>query len=532
MKSDILAPGIPLVHSSEMRQIDQAAAHHPDAMQKLQTGYQYMHKAASALLWWIEHYLEKNSSASTNTHDGIWIFCGKGNNGGDGLVLARLLYEKQIPVKIWAPFTQNPSTTDEASHVVDLALSDFMEQGLEFEKELPPASVQPILLVDAFLGTGMQGGIKEKYKSWVHAINQIEAPCLSIDCPSGYDTQIPKRSYSSAECVKADFTMLMGYSRSDAWLNEAPEYYGDIFVADLDYPPELQEQICTSQKKLIALLPQSELLPARSQYAAKQKQGIVSIIAGSRGMTGAPVFSAMAALRSGAGMSYLALPECIIDTISTKVNEPVLHSFSSDGKGFSFSALSELLNFTQKAHALAIGPGLGKSSDLHSILKEILKNYKGKLVIDADGLNNLQGNTQYLKECTADWVITPHQGEFKQLFGDYDYSSPLFLDQLAQLAQDLGGTILFKGPPACIANAQGEVFLFPVFNSALATAGTGDILAGIIISFMAQGLNAFDAAWRGLSYFYQLGEEGRTAFGEHALIAGDLLELMKKSPAI
>ncbi len=267
------------------------------------------------------------------------------------------------------------------------------------------------------------------------------------------------------------------------------------------------------------------LIPQRCDDANKGSCGRVFIVAGSCGMTGAAYLAVKGALRSGAGLVTVGTAESERHIVACMVPEAMTAPLEdSDGK-ITEGSMKTILKYANKADAVVFGPGLGQNSDMHNILKTLLLEYKGKLVIDADGLNALSKNCEILNEKSCDVVITPHPGEMSRL-------TKLSIDEIQQnraaiaadFAQRHGITVLIKGQNTVIAACDGRMKINPTGNPGMATGGTGDVLSGVIAAFLGQGLDAFDAAALGAYIHGKAGDMAAEKFGIHGLIAGDVAE--------
>lgn len=268
-----------------------------------------------------------------------------------------------------------------------------------------------------------------------------------------------------------------------------------------------------------------KLIPKRSDNANKGSCGRLFIVAGSRGMTGAAYLAAKGALRSGAGLVNVGTAESERHIVACMVPEAMTVALEDrDGK-ITAGSMKTILEYANKADAVVFGPGLGQNGDMYSILKTLLMEYKGKLVIDADGLNALSKNCDILKDRTCDVVITPHPGEMSRLTG-------LSIEEIQKnrvavataFAEKYGITILLKGKETVIAEGSNKVKINPTGNPGMATGGTGDVLSGVIAAFLGQGLDIFDGATLGAYIHGKAGDMVAEKFGIHGLIAGDVAD--------
>lgn len=268
-----------------------------------------------------------------------------------------------------------------------------------------------------------------------------------------------------------------------------------------------------------------QLIPKRSSDANKGSCGRIFIVAGSLGMTGAAYLAAKGALRSGAGLVTVGTAESERHIIACMVPEATTASLEDKDGKITEGSMKTILEYANNADAVVFGPGLGKSADIHSILKTFLSAYKGKLVIDADGLNALGKDCDILKTRSCGVVITPHPGEMSRLTG-------LSIQEVQQnrnavamaFAEKYGITVLLKGKDTVIADGVGRVKINPTGNPGMATGGTGDVLSGVIGAFLGQGLDTFEAAVLGAYIHGKAGDMASEEYGIHGLVAGDVAE--------
>ncbi|MBR6378948.1 MAG: NAD(P)H-hydrate dehydratase [Fibrobacter sp.] len=280
----------------------------------------------------------------------------------------------------------------------------------------------------------------------------------------------------------------------------------------------------------------SELLPKRNEQGEKRDQGCALIIAGSKDMPGAAALCTKAALRSGAGLVTLAAPRSIVPIVQAKLSEPVFISLdrlnekcgdreSCEGCDFLMDRhVPELLKSASYQQAVAIGPGLGQRQETRTAVRNFVTRCSVPLVIDADGLNSL--TPQELSLIETPCVLTPHKREFARLFGELPQDASQIPEFLAQKAKDYNKTILLKGSPIFIATPDGEIFAVPAANSGLAKGGSGDVLTGIIVAMLAQGVSAENAAVLGACLHQKAGEKAREKIGAFSMLPSDVIECL------
>jgi ADP-dependent NAD(P)H-hydrate dehydratase / NAD(P)H-hydrate epimerase len=486
------------------------------------TGYSYMctagkhiYQAALAILDKIANKDEKN----------VAVICGKGNNGGDGYVSARLLQDVGVNVDCFSV-----CDTKDLSGEASLAFKDYtgLENGivhiLTSNDELPDFNKYG-LVIDAMLGIGANGEPRGLYADVISAVNACKASVLAVDTPSGLDCDNGK---CTSICIKADCTVAAGFLKLGQFFYPGRANVGELQIADLGYPSNIVED-----QSIGIYLPDinffNRILPPRKKNGSKIDHGLALLVCGSRGMSGAAALASMSALRSGCGMVHLAVPESLVNTLSVKVTEPVLHPLAETASGAcSASALDKILSLSERMNALCVGSGLSRDPQSASLVRELIKKIDKPAVIDADGLNAFVGCLSEFAAHKGEIVITPHMGEWKRLFGDLPNEPLDRINKLKEITAQYNVNILLKGSPSLAVSAEGTAVILPYGNSALAKAGTGDVLSGIIVSLIAQGCNCFEAAILGA---YLHGEAGWLAsidLTEYSVLASDLIRYIPK----
>lgn len=505
---------IPVLSVSQMRQIDEKTIGNNPAI-----GYSYMLRAGECL------FDEVKRLSPDSSHGEIAVLCGKGNNGGDGFVVARLMLEAGYHIMCFG--LCNPDTLQgEARMAYDqyraikgnfLVLDDS-----EDLCNLPKYS----LIIDALLGTGLTGNPHGIYAEAIEAINQSGVPVLAVDTPSGLDND---RGVPCIPCVKAHTTVAMGFPKIGAFFYPGKTYVGDYLIRDLGYPDDIVNEF-----KDEMFLPTPEilrrLLPSRKPAGSKIDHGIVTMVCGSQGMTGSAALASSAALRTGCGMVHLACPQSTVSVLSAMLMEIVLHGIAETDTGVPASgALESISDLCKKSQSICIGPGISHKEETGILVRELVKTMEIPLVLDADGINAFKGRVPDLKNRKSELLITPHKGEWSRLFGALPENPIDGIKALKDKAMEHGLTILYKGSPTLIADQQGKAYLLPFGNSGMATAGSGDVLSGIITSLIAQGCGLTEAAVLGAYLHGEAGNAARNEFGEYSMIASDIIKNIHKA---
>jgi ADP-dependent NAD(P)H-hydrate dehydratase / NAD(P)H-hydrate epimerase len=501
----------PVLSVQQMRTIDERSI-----AGATEIGYRYMQKAGVGL------YNAARKMAPDVSAGEIAIVCGKGNNGGDGYVAGRLLRDEGYHVMCFS-LVQREALSGECL----LAYNEFIASKgnvltIDDIADFPhPSRFQ--LIVDALLGTGLKGDPHGLYASMINVINGSGTPVLAVDTPSGLDNDT---GAAGTPCVKATATVAMGFSKIGHYFFPGRELTGTLIVENLNYPDEIVAEV-----KSGICFPTMEdfrrLVPLRKPSGSKYDHGQVLLVGGSPGMSGAVTLMAESALRGGCGMVHCAFPGSLAGVLAMKLTEPVLHALRATGEGVvDGSAAEEVLSMTSDKQALCMGPGLSHADSVRGLVRKVICGCRIPTILDADGINAFKGKTDLLVEHAGDLLLTPHVREFERLFGTL---APLPVDRIEQIrevALRYELTLLLKGNPTICAGKNGDAVLLPFGNSALAKAGSGDVLSGLITSLVAQGADVADAAVLGA---YIHGEAGRLAsrkLSEYAVTARDVVMMI------
>ena len=409
------------------------------------------------------------------------VLCGKGNNGGDGLALARLAIVAGADVRAVLAFPPDSLSGDAAiEHRVLLSIApDCISAWDEFQSA-PPSRIDAV--VDALLGTGSHGDPAVPLDGMIEWANACETFRLAIDIPTGLDAESGR---AAAVVFHADATATMAALKPGLLLGEGRGIAGIVEVVHIGLPGAFHRG---SGLALLDEILCRHLLAPVSASRHKYDRGKVLVVGGSRGMIGAPVMSAESALASGAGLVVLALPDGASDSLHPLRPEIMTRWLSATDDGaFADSAIDALREELPTYAAMAIGPGLSRRESARDLARAIVAESTAPLVIDADGLNAFTGATNLLTASGAGIVITPHHGEMARLLGiRRDEVTALPLDIARRTARDLKITVVLKGSPTVIAFPDGRAWINGAGNPGMATAGSGDVLTGAIAASIAQ----------------------------------------------
>ncbi|MDZ7314614.1 MAG: NAD(P)H-hydrate dehydratase [candidate division KSB1 bacterium] len=447
----------------------------------------------------------------------VHIYCGPGNNGGDGFVIARYLKNRGFEPAVLLLSVKDKLTPDARFHFERLVQFGITPCIVQSAEDLPKE--KPDLIVDALLGTGVRGSLRGLIAQAVAHLQAQGAPIVAVDIPTGVNAD---SGAVEGIAVKADLTATMALMKRGLLFSPGREHCGRIEIVDICMPQAL---IAAHDPRIYRLEKEDvgKLLPRRAPNAHKTQCGQVLVIAGSRGFTGAASLTAETALRAGAGLVYLATPSDLNVIYETKLTEVITLPTGDVGR-FTAASLPLLLEQAATKDAVAVGPGMGRDPETQALIKSLLLQIDRPLVLDADGLNACVGHTQLFAAHRRGLVLTPHAGELARLTGlSADQITAEPVETAARFAKEWKCTLVLKGGPTVIAAPDGSVYINSTGNAGMATAGTGDVLTGLIASLLAQGLTPKDAAAAGVFIHGLAGDLAAEKLGQAGMIAGDLL---------
>lgn len=457
--------------------------------------------------------------------DRVIILSGPGNNGGDGFVIARHLHNVKIPVRV---FIVGKSTHVEGEALANLNILkklsiqiDEVFDGGGFVK-LEKAIRQKALVVDAIFGTGVSKPVHGIFAEVIDLVNEMSDYILSVDLPSGIDSNTGK---ILGTAIKADKTVSLVIPKIGNIMFPGSDYNGELLIKGIGVPDIVIDSINIKYNIITSEVIET-MIPHRKRNTNKGDYGKGNIVAGSTGLTGAAILACKAALRSGMGLLKLYIPESLNVIITTAVPETVTVPLIEVRKGvIGINNFNKVIDDSNKSDVLAIGPGCGLNAEVGELLKRIIFEVHKPLVIDADGLNALAKNVHWLENKKSDIIITPHPGEMSRLTGiDVEEVNNKPIETALKFSQEWGVITVLKGSRTVIATPSGEVYINVNGNPGMATAGSGDILTGVITSFIAQGFKPIDAAIFGVYIHGMAGDIMAESRGEHGLLAGDIVE--------
>lgn len=478
-----------VVNAEQMRQIEERAIHQYGIPSLL-----LMENAAWAVVEEIKRCLPNGDRVDLNDQKAV-ILVGKGNNGGDGLAVARQLVFLGMDVSVLL-FANPEELKDDAAMNLRLFQGTtgkcFHIEGENQQRFTRLALLQADVVVDALYGIGLRGALPSLIEEYIEEVNRVSGLVISIDIPSGVEANTGL-VYRTA--IRAQTTVTFGLPKWGLFLGVGPEYCGKVVVDPISIPASflMDEGIST-----FVLTDQDvrEMLPIRHFKGHKGTHGKGVLVAGSKGMTGASVLAGRGALRCGIGLLQIVTPEGIAHEVDSSITEATV--WSAPGQdSLNEQSWPVILKQSENAQAVAVGPGLTQNSYFTSVLEEILQNVHCPVILDADALNlvSSQPSLLSLRSGQGPLVLTPHPGEMARLCQcSVEEVEQNRLDIAVSKAVEWEAVVVLKGAVTIIASPDGRAFFNPTGNPGLGTGGTGDVLTGSILAWLAQGLAPLEAA--------------------------------------
>ena len=451
------------------------------------------------------------------------IFCGSGNNGGDGLVVARLLHSNGGRVKVFlladSKKYQGAAKTNFAI-IAKLPIEVIkLEGAVAVKKDVAHCDV----VIDAIFGTGLDRPVAGLAAEVIALINKSKKKVLSLDIPSGVNGNT---GAVMGAAVKADYTVTFGLPKIGNMLYPGYELDGELFVSHISFPPSLTEgnNLKIATNAYVAL-------PERPTEAYKGSTGDVLFIAGAANYYGAPYFASMSFLKSGGGYARLAAPRRVVPVVAKRGREIVYLPQEETAEGsIAFKNKRKLLDTAAKVDMVVIGPGLSLQEETVKLVKELAVAIKVPLLIDGDGLTAIAENTGILSSRKSPTILTPHLGEMARLTGvSAAEISANKIAVLRETTERLKATIILKGAHSLIGTRGGNVYINLSGNAGMATAGSGDVLTGCIAAMCGLGLKPDEAACKGVFLHGYAGDLAATKKGADGITAEDIMEFLPQA---
>ena len=462
---------------------------------------------------------------------GVLIVAGKGNNGGDGFVVARLVKKKRIPCEV-ALLARREELTADAAHNLH-AWNKLNGKVTEIDGSRLELLRQRIakhgLLVDAILGTGIKNAVAGLFGEAITLMNASGLPTIAVDIPSGMDSDTGQ---PLGVAIQAEMTVALGYAKLGEVIHPGLALVGELVVADIGI----------DGRALVEVAPQIELLdretvgwlvPRRQADTHKGTYGHLLVVAGARGKTGAAILSCRAAMRTGAGLVTLAAPRALNSIFAGALVEVMTEPLGDETtEQLEMLSDADWRRLIERKSVVLFGPGIGVSDATQSATRWLLRNLAVPWVVDADGLNNLALDLDRLRRAKTAPILTPHPGEMARLIGkDTAAVNANRIEIARSFAMAQRCHVMLKGARTVIATADGKVSVNPTGNPGMASGGMGDVLAGIIAALLGQGLSAEDAMKLGVYLHGYAGDCVAEAKGPIGLLASDIVEGLPRAMA-
>lgn len=466
-----------------------------------------MERAASAVCGEIESLFSPSQR--------IVIFAGPGNNGGDALAVGRMLFEqgyRKLEIFLFNVMGKlSHDCAEELEKIKDLEGIDFTEVTKDFQ---PPYLGEKDVVVDGLFGSGFKGSLQKGFLTLVNYINDSNAYVVSIDIPTGLSGEW-NDNVSKRDMIHADLTLTFQFPRLSFFFEENQDVIGDWRILDINLNEEKIKELPVDYM-LVEEKNVRAFFKTRNNFSAKRDYGSALFFSGSTGMAGAAVLSAKGCLRSGAGLATVHSAKRIMQVVQTCLPEAIFEPDRDE------NYVTDM-RVHHNHQAVAVGPGLGVDQKTIDAIENLLKNYKNPLVVDADALNCIARRPHLLSLLPAHSVITPHIGEFDRLFREHR-SNEERLKKAIDMAKYYNIVIVLKGHYTATIRPTGRVYFNSTGNAGMATAGSGDVLTGVITSFIAQGYRPEQAAFLGVFVHGMAGDMAAEKWGQAGLMASDLAD--------
>lgn len=480
--------------------------------------------------------VNKYKTARSNTV----IIAGKGNNGGDALAVAKHLYNKGFSITVFIIAKRDEIKGDAAINLnilekigVECRMiynkdQSYENQGAKKQLEILKEELKhAVLVIDGIFGTGIKAEITGLYADVINMVNESGENVVSIDIPSGVNGENGK---VMGTCIKACRTVTFGLPKIGLVIHPGCEYTGEVIIADIGFPQKAIEQL-EIKTHIIDENMVKEIIPLRKSDSNKGDYGRVLILSGSNGMTGSGCLTANAALRSGAGLVYLGVPKSLAFSYEINSVESITIPLEDSELGnLSGKSIDQIAEQMKDKNVIAMGMGLSDKEEIFDVVKYIVGTSEIPLVLDADALNSISGDVSVLGSLKVDAVITPHPGEMARLAGiTIEDVQNNRIEVARDFAQKWKITTVLKGSKTIVAAPDGGIFINTSGNPGMATAGSGDVLTGIIAALIGQGIKVRDAAIAGVYIHGLAGDLAAFRKGEYSLLASDIINYLPEA---
>ena len=457
----------------------------------------------------------------------VLILCGRGNNGGDGYVMARVLSQAglRVTVLVLAEFNKIAGDALVNLQIIRRMGLDILQVTSEAQWKRQRRLLKDCdFIIDGLLGTGLNSSVRGFYALVIEGINRAHKPVTAIDIPSGLNSDTGQ---VMGAAVQADLTITFGFPKIGQLVFPGAGLVGRLARMDIGIPEAVAERI-PGRYRLIESGDFHDLFASEKPDIHKGNRGHLLVLAGSTGKTGAAALTSLGALRAGAGLVTLGIPESLNPIVENKLTEAMTFPLpETDESSLSLEAEKEILELMKGKTAVAIGPGLSTHGETSLLVRKIVAQCPLPMVIDADGLNALSSDPAVLTKCKGRAILTPHPGEMARLTGVSN--SEVQADRIGvaeAFVRNHGCCLVLKGARTVVAEPEGRISINPTGNPALSSGGSGDVLTGLIAGFLARGWPLSKAAAAGV-YLHGLAADRLSEdMGQSGILAGDLLDVI------
>lgn len=448
------------------------------------------------------------------------IFCGTGNNGGDGLVVARRLHSNngKVTVFLLGKRDKLQGAAKKNFDIISKMRIDIFD--VKSVAQVKDALTNCDAVVDAIFGTGLTRDVAGLYKDVIRLINDYKGKVFSVDIPSGVNSN---NGEVMGIAVKADYTITFGLPKIGNMLYPGYAYGGNLHLSHISFPPSLYDSEAIKVEIFSPLR-----LPVRGEDSHKGDYGKVLFIAGSANYLGAPYFSALSFLKAGGGLSYLATPQSISPSIVSKGSEIVsVPQPETESGSIAEKSKDALLDFSERVDMVVLGPGISLDEETQQLARQLIADIAKPLIIDGDGITAISKNLEVVKERQAKTILTPHPGEMSRItnIGIKDITKNK-IDVLRRTTSELSSIIVLKGAHSLTGYPDGRIVINTSGNPGMATAGSGDVLTGTIAAMHGLGLDVKDAVPVGVFIHGLSGDLATKDKGEDGITAQDILDYL------
>jgi hydroxyethylthiazole kinase-like uncharacterized protein yjeF len=448
------------------------------------------------------------------------IFCGSGNNGGDGLVVARKIHSTGGGVKVFSLGERDKLQGAAKTNFEIVSRMPIEVTEVQSIEQMRGAVLGCDAVVDAIFGTGLSREVTGIYRDVIKLINESRKTVFSIDIPSGVNGD---NGQVMGSAVRSNYTITYGLPKIGNMLYPGFDLCGKLYVSHISFPPSLYDN-----DSIKVQINHPVELPRRDRDTHKGSYGKALFIAGSSNYLGAPYFSALSYLKAGGGLSYLATPKSISPFLASKGSEIVFLPEKETGSGsLAIGSMEELLEFSEKVSMVIMGPGLSLNQETQELVRELARKIETPLLIDGDGITAIAEEVKLIKERKAETILTPHSGEMSRItkmeVSEVDKDK---INVLQRTAKELNAIIVLKGAHSLIGYPDESVYINTSSNPGMATAGSGDVLTGAIAAMYGLGLPVRDAVRIGVFIHGLSGDLAAREKGEDGVTAQDILDYL------